>query len=203
MVAGTATAASASAAALQQLSSLTARLGSQFSLRGYAQAGGQGILQVWMPLLSILLILLLGTAVALYFGGLYHHLPGWGPLVRRDNSGGNGLRIRQHMIKEHVSGSGEGGLGGATANDDEKTLKKLGLGGLGGGGVSIWDRDPGNLQFHPQYGSVVVREDFKSLQETRKSDPMAPRDEPHFMAAAGTSLQAGIDSSLGIEHKMA
>ena len=52
----------------------------------YVHGGGQGILSIWIPILSVLLFLVLGLAVLIYFGESYKVLPGWGPRVLSDGS---------------------------------------------------------------------------------------------------------------------
>jgi len=116
----------------------------------------------WVQFVLVIVMFVVFATLAcgafVYFGEMYRLVPGWGPLCKFDAPTSEDQQIRQHLVRTN------GGV------DQDR------------GTIGLWDKDPGTIVAHPEYGSVVVHDFWEQRCRAREADPCAPRDEPAWRA---------------------
>jgi len=145
--------------------------------------GSMSMLYFVSVLCFLSVVVLLGCCAFVYFGQLYRLAPSWGPVIKYDSDASEDLQIRQYLISRHNSGS--------------RKKSETHVPGL-------WEIDPGTTMTHPQYGSVVVRDDWDYRQSLRAADPHAPRDEPYYREQQGLTVASGpqMDFYSNVSHQV-
>jgi len=144
----------------------------------------------WVQFVLVLCLLVVFTTLTcgafVYFGEMYRLVPGWGPVCKFDASASEDQQIRQHLIKNT-----------AEQVDADRQRERVRIG--------LWDKDPGTVVSHPEYGAVVAHDYWQQRQAARAADPCAPRDEPTWRAQRNLTIAESYQTEFysNVQHRLA